>query len=285
MRRVCLFPRCTTYAHSRTTKLIIATVMVIKKLCVECNDSVARCPGQKCSVCYAIGLGKKAKKRKKPQSPQKIVSTTKSPPAKQTRASKQPPSSKTSLLISKSSFSSKYEYNRWVVKHQLYKVIQLQAIVRLFVIRRTPFFRRVLRQKCACAKVQSVVCRMLAQRLVARMVLQMQNNLVICVRARRQKDACVKVQSFLCRMLTQYVAERIAVQLEIDLAKRKYWRDFQTLGLTVAATKQECGREYRRLAKIYHPDMHRPERTGKIKEEAKVLFLTISEANTSLKHV
>ena len=86
-------------------------------------------------------------------------------------------------------------------------------------------------------------------------------------------------------MLAKRLAGRIAVQIKIDLSKRNYWTEFRALGLTVATTQQECRREYRHLAMIYHPDMHRPERTGKIKEEAKVLFLTISEANTSLKHV
>ena len=55
------------------------------------------------------------------------------------------------------------------------------------------------------------------------------------------------------------------------------------MGLTVGATQQEYGREYRRIAKMYHPDMHHPDRTGKIQEEEKVYFQTLSEANTSLK--
>ena len=63
---------------------------------------------------------------------------------------------------------------------------------------------------------------MLAQRLVARIVLQMQMDLAIRMRVRRQKDACVKVQSFVRCMLAQRLVGRIAVQIKIDLAKHNY---------------------------------------------------------------
>ena len=115
-----------------------------------------------------------------------------------------------------------YEYNRWVAKHHLYQVIQLQALVRSFVIRLMLFFCRVMRQKCACVKVQSVVRRMLTQRLVARIVLQIQIDLVNRVRVKKRKCACVKVQSLVRRMLAQRLVARIVVQIQINLAKRDY---------------------------------------------------------------
>ena len=118
------------------------------------------------------------------------------------------------------------------------------------------------------------MCRLLVQRLVARMVL-----------ATRRTNTCIVVQCFLRCRLAKRVLARLGVQKEINLAKQKYWRDFQDLGLTPSATQRECGREYRRLALMFHCDKHNPGKTGKTHEEAKVFFRKISEANENLKHL
>jgi len=160
------------------------------------------------------------------------------------------------------------------VKHHHYKVILLQATVRLFMTKRSPLFQRLIIRKASILKVQSVVRRLLAQRLVAPLVA-----------ATPRTKACVVVQCFVRCCLAKRVLARLGVQKEINLAKQRYWRDFRDLGLTPSATKSESGREYRRLALMFHCDKHNPGKTGKTHEEAKVFFRKISEANDNLKHL
>ena len=50
------------------------------------------------------------------------------------------------------------------------------------------------------------------------------------------------------------------------------------LGLTYSATLQEVKTRFRANARIYHPDQHRPERTGLTAEEATKHFQLLNNA-------
>ncbi len=54
-------------------------------------------------------------------------------------------------------------------------------------------------------------------------------------------------------------------------------------GLGYAATYREVKAQYRALARIWHPDQHKPERTGKSDDEAKKFFQLINNSHDYLK--
>ena len=59
---------------------------------------------------------------------------------------------------------------------------------------------------------------------------------------------------------------------------RNLYDSLKILGLTYSATLQEVKTRFRANARIYHPDQHRPERTGLTAEEATKHFLLLNNA-------
>ena len=61
------------------------------------------------------------------------------------------------------------------------------------------------------------------------------------------------------------------------------WDSLRALDLGNTATYAEVKAQYRSMARIYHPDQHRPESTGMSNEQAKQFFQMINNAHEFLK--
>ena len=60
---------------------------------------------------------------------------------------------------------------------------------------------------------------------------------------------------------------------------------FKVLGLGLGASESEVKLRFRALSRVYHPDKHNPEQTGKTQEEAVALFQLINNAHSHLREV
>jgi DnaJ-domain-containing protein 1 len=75
----------------------------------------------------------------------------------------------------------------------------------------------------------------------------------------------------------EYEKKKDAKARERQLYHLRHTRDYETLGVPIGTSKQDCKKAYRNLAKLWHPDKH-PENM----EEAKLKFQEIQRAYDSL---
>jgi hypothetical protein len=202
-RPKCIFPGCSTFAHSRTTNGHYCCVHGEQNLCVHCNWRVVRCPGNNCEMCYEYTFLPKSPESKTPTLPPFIAQPLLPPPLPPpVKPSTFPPSVEYTRGVD---HSDELQHNnaflrvKLIGENHLPFVIRVQCMWRIaLAIRNRNTKQYWLTEPKYCllvglvSKVQCAIRHYLARRVLVKGVTSIQKA-IRCYLARRRLAAKVSV--------------------------------------------------------------------------------------------